>query len=124
VTGNIVSRLRPSNQYRADDFKIVSHRETGSGKEEASQQGPASGPSRSETIRMLREFRASLKTLFESIRAREGFFVCELTNESDAPAYVFIQHTKTGLYGGSGLLGFVVRAATAFFRFAYHFRER
>ena len=27
---------------------------------------------------MLRELKASLKTLFESIRAREGFFVCEL----------------------------------------------
>ena len=115
VTANIASKLRPSNQYCADDFKVVSLGGRASGDEDPPQMSLRT-LKKGEIKRMAREFRASLKTLFESIRAREGFFVCEASNVSDKPGYVYLQLNKSGFYGGSGLLGVVVKIASLFFR--------
>jgi hypothetical protein len=60
-------------------------------------------------------FRAA-RVLFESIRTREGFFLCEITNPSGNPAFVFVQLNKSGFYGGSGFMGFVIRFVSALFR--------
>ncbi len=65
---------------------------------------------------MARDFSDSVKILFNSIRAREGFFVCELTNQSDRPSFIYIQLNKTSLYGGSGLIGVIIRMMSSLFR--------
>jgi hypothetical protein len=67
----------------------------------------------------LRGFVAASSILLDSVRTREGFFVSELTNHSDKPAYVYIQLNKSGLYGGSGLVGVAVKIASAFLRFPH-----
>ena len=108
ATENIVSKLRPSNQYHPDEFIIPIA-------EESSEEEDAAPPKRS-VKSTLRELRASLKTLFESIRAREGFFVCELSNPSRKPAFVYVQLNKSDLYGGSGLVGVAVKALAFLFR--------
>jgi hypothetical protein len=115
VTTNIASNLRPSNQYYEDDFKVVMLNQTYSRDDETSYMA-SKAIGKNDIKRILREFRASLKTLFESIRAREGFFVCQLTNHSDKPAYVYVQLNKSGFYGGSGLLGVAVKILSVFFR--------
>jgi hypothetical protein len=111
VTVNVVSKLRPSNQYHSDDFKIGIVEDVRDEEEAAS-----AAPNGMDAKRMLRELKASLKTLFESIWAREGFFVCELSNRSPKPAFVYVQLNKSGLYGGSGLAGVAVRALAILFR--------
>jgi len=112
VTANVVSKLRPSNQYYPDDFKIAIAEDSREEDEEAA----SAAPNGTDAKRMLRELKASLKTLFESIRAREGFFVCELSNPSRKPAFVYVQLNKSGLYGGSGLVGVAVKAIAILFR--------
>ena len=52
----------------------------------------------------------SARILVESLRAREGFFVCEMSNHSRSPAFV---------YGGSGLIGLAIRLLGAFFRLSH-----
>jgi hypothetical protein len=116
VTVNIASKLRPSNQYNSDDFNIALAENSRDEKEEVA-------PNGMDAKKMLRELRASLKTLFESIRAREGFFVCELTNSSTKPAFVYVQLNKSGLYGGSGLVGVAVRAIAILFRSSHFMME-
>jgi hypothetical protein len=108
VTVNVASKLRPSNQYYPDDFKIAIA--------EDSREEEEAAPNGIDAKRMLRELKASLKTLFESLWAREGFFVCELSNPSRKPAFVYVQLNKSGLYGGSGLVGVAVRAVAFLFR--------
>lgn len=53
------------------------------------------------------------------MRAREGFLVCELTNHSERPAYVYVQLNKDGFYGGSGFVGLMVKLFSAFFRLSH-----
>lgn len=115
MTSNISSKLRPSNQYGVEDFNVVVFSGADSADDEAFF-APRRAIDKSELKRALREFRASLKTLFESIRAREGFFVCQLTNHSQRPGYVYVQLNKSGFYGGSGLVGIAVKFASALFR--------
>jgi len=115
TTSNISSRLRPSNQYGVEDFNVVVF----SGADLADEDSlfaQRKAIDKSELKRVLREVRASLKTLFESVRAREGFFVCQLSNHSQRPGYVYVQLNKSGFYGGSGLVGIAVRLASALFR--------
>ena len=69
--------------------------------------------------RQLGEFSAASKILFESVRAREGFFVCELANHSDKAAYVYIQLNKSGFYGGSGLIGVAIKIVASFIRLSH-----
>ncbi|HYA81077.1 MAG TPA: hypothetical protein VED87_09130 [Methylocystis sp.] len=112
VTSNISSKLRPSNQYHNQEAPVVSLRGASFDDEPPS----ATALSKAELKRRLREVRASLKTLFESIRAREGFFVCEAANHSDRPAYVYVQLNKSSFYGGTGLVGVAIRIVAALFR--------
>jgi len=113
VTSNISSTLRPSNQYHSQDAPVVSLCGASFDDEPPA---PATRLSKAEVKRRLREVRASLKTLFESIRAREGFFVCEVVNHSDRPAYVYVQLNKSGFYGGTGLVGVAIKIVAALFR--------
>jgi hypothetical protein len=115
---NIVSKLRPTSQCHPDDYKAAIFEEGGAEEENAL---PASRKSAGRIAfkKQLREFAAASRILFESVRAREGFFVCELTNHSDKPAYVYVQLNKSGLYGGSGLIGVVIKIAATFFRFSH-----
>jgi len=96
ATVNIESKLRPTSQCHPDDYKaeIVAD--------------ASLAPARGLRAR-LKAFGAANKILFDSIRAREGFFVCELTNHSDKPAFVFVQMNRSGFYGGSGLVGLLIR---------------
>jgi len=117
VSVNAGSKLRPTSQCHPDDYKaaIFEYEESKENKAlptEIGKGGTAIGG-------RLREFAAASKILFESIRAREGFFVCELTNPSDKPAYVYIQLNKKDFYGGSGLVGVVIKLASTFFRLAH-----
>lgn len=118
TTANIVSKLRPTSQTRPEDHRVALFecgRPTANGMVLASAEA-----NRSNSIRMrLREFGAATKILFESIRAREGFFVCELTNGSDAPAHVFVQLNKSDFYGGSGLVGFAIKLLSSIFRLSH-----
>jgi hypothetical protein len=116
VTSNVASMLKPSNQYRVDAFRLVSLRTPQTGGDEDAWRISFAAMSREDLSRLFREARAMLKTLFESIRAREGFLVCGLRNDSDRPAYVYVQLNKSDFYGGSGLVGFAVRLASVFFR--------
>ncbi|MGA8171970.1 MAG: hypothetical protein WB816_14210 [Methylocystis sp.] len=117
VTVNVAAKLRPSNQYHPDDFKIAVVDESGEEEETASAESEKSNGAG--VRRKLREVKASLKTLFESIRARDGFLVCELSNPSRKPAFVYVQLNKSGLYGGSGLVGVAVKALSVLLRSAH-----
>lgn len=110
ATVNISSKLRPTSQCHPDDDKA---------KIGAGERTPQEAAGATAIRARIREFMAATKILFESIRAREGFLVCELSNWSDAPAYVYVQLNKDGFYGGSGFVGFVVKIASAFFRFSH-----
>ncbi len=115
TTSNVSSKLRPSNQYHVDDLNVVVFNGTDAADDESFSTSKME-ISKTELKRMLRELKASLKTLFESIRAREGFFVCQVANHSQRPAYVYVQLNKSGFYGGSGLVGIAVKFASALFR--------
>ena len=69
VTVNIVSKLRPSNQYYPDDFKIAIAEIPAKKKRKRA----SAAPNGMDVKRMLRELRASLKTLFESIGPAKAF---------------------------------------------------
>jgi len=118
VTINVASKLRPTSQCHPDDYKASIIEERESKKREAV---PASkkGAGNNAIKQQLREFAAASRILFESVRAREGFFVCELSNHSDRPAYVYIQLNKSGFYGGSGLAGAAIKIVAAFFRLSH-----
>jgi hypothetical protein len=103
VTTNAASKLRPTSQCHPDDYKVAIIEE-GDAKEGKGLSISKKVEGRNTIKEQLREFAAASKILFESVRAREGFFVCELTNHSDKPAYVYIQLNKSGFYGGSGVL--------------------
>ncbi len=117
ATVNIVSKLRPTSQCHPDDHEAAIFERSGSSDEE----GPSAEEVRSRSVvrARIREFAAATKILFESMRAREGFLLCELTNHSDKPAYVYVQLNKDGFYGGSGFIGFVIKITSAFFRFSH-----
>jgi hypothetical protein len=117
ATVNLHSKLRPTSQCHPDDYKaIIFDAERSKAHEEllssavAKKRGIAGG---------VREFGKSAKILFDSIRAREGFFVCELTNHSEKPGFVYVQLNKSGFYGGSGLVGVAIRFLSAFFRWTH-----
>lgn len=117
TTTNIVSTLRPTSKCHPDDHSSALLRQDAPCCEETI--SPSGNDERKHFFCRIREFVAALKILFELMRAREGFFVCELTNCSDQPAYVFIQLNKNGFYGGSGLVGLVIRFVSAFFRISH-----
>jgi len=114
ATTNVSSKLRPTSQDHPDDDlpRFVGARPSD---DDASSDEERSGAAEA-LRRPLREVVAALRTLVESIRAREGLLVCEMTNLSDKPAFVFVQLNKSGYYGGSGLLGFAIRFFSVFFR--------
>jgi hypothetical protein len=115
ATSNIVSALKPSNQYWVDEFRFPIYRALDAAEEDSRQISFASF-ARKDVRRMFREARAAARTFLESIRAREGFLVCEVMNASDQPAYVYVQLNKGDFYGGSGLLRYVVKIASVFLR--------
>ncbi|HEY8124769.1 MAG TPA: hypothetical protein VIF88_05050 [Methylocystis sp.] len=117
TTANVVSKLRPTSQTHPEDVRVAAVELSHS---RANGVVSASAKANHNSIRMrLCEIAAATKILFESIRAREGFFVCELTNESDAPAHVFIQLNKSDFYGGSGLVGFAIKLLSTIFRMSH-----
>ena len=117
MTANVVSKLRPTSQTHPEDRRVAVEQDRSRANAIIS---ACAKSSRNSSIRMrLRECAAATKILFESIRAREGFFVCEVTNESDAPAHVFIQLNKSDFYGGSGLVGFVIKFISSIFRMSH-----
>ncbi|BBU60119.1 hypothetical protein MSC49_00540 [Methylosinus sp. C49] len=106
ATENIDSKLRPTSLRHPDDAEAS---------DEETPIAVAPKPVRTR----LREFVEATGILFESMRAREGFLVCELTNRSDRPAYVYVQLNKTGFYGGSGFVGLMVKLVSAFLRMSH-----
>ncbi|CAN2535405.1 hypothetical+protein [Methylocapsa aurea] len=109
ATENIDSKLRPTSQCHPND-EDPAPAPLGD--------APAAGAPRPVRTR-LREFADATGILFESMRAREGFLVCELTNRSARPAYVYVQLNKDGFYGGSGFVGLMVKLVSAFFRLSH-----
>lgn len=117
ATANIVSKLRPTSQAHPEDRRVAALQLGHAG---ANGIVLASKKARGDTFRLrLREFAAATKILFESIRAREGFFLCEMTNDSDTPAHVFVQLNKSDFYGGSGLIGFAIKFLSGVFRMSH-----
>jgi hypothetical protein len=114
ATVNVASKLRPTGQSHPDDHEATSFQDRDREDREPTLEEPGSG-----LRKRLREFVAAAKIMLESMRAREGFLVCELTNRSDVPAHVYVQLNKNWFYGGSGLLGFVIKIVAAFFRFSH-----
>lgn len=110
ATVNIASKLRPTSQCHPDDAEVVAF-----DGEDAGEETKGKGAIRER----IREFAAASKILLDSMRAREGFLVCEMSNCSDKPAYVYAQLNKGGFYGGSGFVGFVIKIVSAFFRFSH-----
>jgi hypothetical protein len=109
ATENIDSKLRPTSQCHPDD-------EDPAARLCDAPRAIAGAP----LVRTrLREFADATRILFESMRAREGFLVCELTNRSERPAYVYVQLNKDGFYGGSGFVGLMVKLVSAFFRLSH-----
>jgi hypothetical protein len=109
ASANVDSKLRPTSRCHPDDEDAPS---CALDAQETESKGAG-------LWTKWREFAAATGILFESIRAREGVLVCELTNRSRRPAYVYVQLNKGGLYGGSGLLGVLVRLVSAFFRLSH-----
>ena len=105
ATVNVSSRLRPTSQCHPDDFRAEILGENTADAARETKPAPGLWP--------------SARILLESLRAREGFFVCEMTNHSRSPAFVFIQLNRSGLYGGSGLMGLAIRLLGAFFRLSH-----
>jgi hypothetical protein len=118
VTTNVAASLRPTTQCHPHDHQAAMIEQSGPDGDERLSRAE-NERSTAAARRRFQEFRATLKVLFESIRAREGFFVCELTNRSNKPAYVFTQLNKSAFYGGSGLVGFVIRIASSFLRLSH-----
>lgn len=116
ATVNVVSKLRPTSQCHPDDGDATFD-QFDSVDDEALEMFEGTGRRLMRT--RIREFGAAAKTLLESMRAREGFLLCEMTNRSDRPAYVYVQLNKDGFYGGSGFVGFVIKIVSAFFRFSH-----
>ena len=106
ATINLTSRLRPTSQCHPDDYKA-----------EIFGKPPAAAAV--DAASRLREIGATAKALLDSMRAREGFFVCEMTNHSEKPAFVYVQLNRSSFYGGSGLLGLAIRLFGAFFRLSH-----
>ena len=61
----------------------------------------------------------SARAFLESLRACEGFLVCETTHHSRSPAFISIQLKPSDLHGGSGLIGLAIRLLSAFFRLSH-----
>lgn len=118
ATVNLHSKLRPTSQCHPDDYKAVIF-DAKRSKAHEELLALTKAPGGRGISAKLREFGRSTKILFDSMRAREGFFVCELTNHSEKPGYVYVQLNKSGFYGGSGLVGIAVRFASAFFRWTH-----
>jgi len=118
ATINLTSRLRPTSQCHPDDYKAVIYKgEDASAGERAA--APNKARSRGAIALRLRGLGAATKTLLDSMRAREGFFVCEMTNHSNRPAFVYVQLNRSGFYGGTGLIGLAIRLFSAFFRVSH-----
>ncbi|HYA79627.1 MAG TPA: hypothetical protein VED87_01690 [Methylocystis sp.] len=105
ATVNLTSRLRPTSQCHPDDYKA-----------EIFGKPPAAA---ADIMGRLRDIGSTAKALLDSMRAREGFFVCEMTNHSEKPAFVYVQLNRSTFYGGSGLLGLAIRLFGAFFRLSH-----
>jgi len=118
ASANVAAKLRPTSQCHPDDHKAAIFEERSARVDETQSASKEAVGKRAIRARF-REFAAASKILFESIRAREGFLVCELTNHSAKPAYVFIQLNKGVFYGGSGLVGFAIRIISTFFRLSH-----
>ena len=118
ATLNLTSRLRPTSQCHPDDYKaaVYAHAEA-NGKEVAAESEAARGDGA--IAQRLRNAVSATKIMLESMRAREGFFVCEMTNHSDRPAFVYVQLNRSGFYGGLGLIGLAIRLFSAFFRVSH-----
>lgn len=116
ATINVDSKLRPTSLCHPDDYKAAII-EKGKFNEKNLSRESKRAPG---MIRVrLREFAAATRILFNSVRAREGFFVCELTNHSDQPAYVYVQLNKSGFYGGTGFVGIAIKILSSFFRLSH-----
>ncbi len=114
ATANVTSKLRPTSQCHPDDYKAAVYEDGHPAIDAYVTQHEWLS---SRTLReRVRRFAAASKILVDSIRAREGFFVCEMTNHSTKPAFVYIQINKSGLYGGSGLIGLAIKVLSSFFR--------
>jgi len=118
ASANVAAKLRPTSQCHPDDHKAAIFEERSARVDETQSASKEAVGKRAIRARF-REFAAASKILFESIGAREGFLVCELTNHSAKPAYVFIQLNKGVFYGGSGLVGFAIRIISTFFRLSH-----
>ncbi|MFO1103835.1 MAG: hypothetical protein U1E20_13120 [Methylocystis sp.] len=117
ATANIASKLRPTSQEHPEDRRAAAVQLSHSS---ANEIVLASTKTSRDNFRLrLREIAAATKILFESIRAREGFFVCEMSNDSEAPAHVFVQLNKSDFYGGSGLIGFAIKFLSSIFRLSH-----
>jgi len=118
ATVNLHSKLRPTSQCHPDDYKaIVFDAKRTKAHEELLIS--ASSPGKRGLKGKFREFGRSTKILFDSMRAREGFFVCELTNHSEKPGLVYVQLNKSGFYGGSGFIGLAIKVLSAFFKWTH-----
>ncbi|MFY9831973.1 MAG: hypothetical protein WAK66_04565 [Methylocystis sp.] len=118
ATLNLTSRLRPTSQCHPDDYKAVVYK--GEGANNGGRAAMATDAREPGVIaRRLRGVGAATKTLLDSMRAREGFFVCEMTNHSNRPAFVYVQLNRGGFYGGTGLIGLMIRLFSAFFRVSH-----
>jgi hypothetical protein len=115
ATLNLDSRLRPTSQCHPDDYKAIVYQ--GEGREPTER--PPRTRERGGVAPRLRGVGAAAKTLLDSMRAREGFLVCEMTNHSNRPAFVYVQLNRGGFYGGAGLIGLMIRLFSAFFRVSH-----
>ncbi len=101
ATANITSKLRPTSQDHPADCR-------------GAQARPKIAVQRKKG--RISSFFSALKIFLEAIRAREGVLLCEITNDTDSPAYVFVQLNKSAFYGGSGFVGVITRTISYFVR--------
>jgi hypothetical protein len=115
VTENVVCTLHPTNRWQSEDDLVAQPSES------SQTETNSNTESKAQTRRMVNRQKAwdlasATKIMFDSIRAREGFFVCELMNRSDRPAFVYTQLNRTSFYGGSGVVGVFIRMISSLFR--------
>ena len=118
VTINVASKLRPTSQCHPDDYKAIVYKGEGANDGERAAMA-REARERGVIAPRLRGAGAATKTLLDSMRAREGFLVCEMTNHSNRPAFVYVQLNRGGFYGGTGLIGLMIRLFSAFFRVSH-----
>jgi len=118
ATLNLTSRLRPTSQCHPDDYKAIVYKGEGANDGERAAMA-REARERGVIAPRLRGWAPPPKPCSTPMRAREGFLVCEMTNHSNRPAFVYVQLNRGGFLRRHGTDRPDDRLFSAFFRVSH-----